>query len=431
MSYLFPAIRGRMGSTDYFQANITARDLASIAKTAGELEEWKNWSIFERFQREIASRRVEKEIVPYLVRTKDRFFGALIVLVYKPRVFDFEPLSQMNRALPGAYREASDSIGFLTIEGGDLVVLDGQHRLAALRGVVTAGNELEGPYRDDVVNDELCVIFIGHESFEKTRRIFNKVNRYAKPTSDSDNILTSEDDGCAIVSRWLVEEVPPLGLSGPVPPFSTFKELTGEPLVEWRSSQLTLTSYRITSLVTVYATVQTILAANNIENFDERHRVNRPSDRELQRAYTAAAQWWGAVLEGFSVFRAARERPTSIPDLRSYHSRYGLLLTPAGQQCLMRGLQDVFNRGVAIDEAIARANRLEWRRSDPIWTDTIVYASGAMNAKESSVRLAGRLAAYRMAGRLWDTAEVLQLREDLREAKADDGFHLPRLPRVN
>ena len=97
----------------------------------------------------------------------------------------------------------------------------------------------------------------------------------------------------------------------------------------------------------------------------------------------------------------------------------------------MRGLQDVFNRGVAIDEAIARANRLEWRRSDPIWTDTIVYASGAMNAKESSVRLAGRLAAYRMAGRLWDTAEVLQLREDLREAKADDGFHLPRLPRVN
>src|SRR5206468_953140 len=133
----------------------------------------------------------------------DRFFNALIVLVYEPESFEFEPLSKTVPGLPAAYRKSAEQMGFLSIEGGSLVVLDGQHRLAALRGVTTAGPELKGEYVDAVADDELSVLFIPHESFEKTRRIFNKVNRYAKPTSPSDNIITSEDDGSAIVTRWL------------------------------------------------------------------------------------------------------------------------------------------------------------------------------------------------------------------------------------
>src|SRR5687768_18329637 len=126
MSYTFPALRGRMGSTEYYQATVKARELAAVAMTAAELPEWTSWSVFERFQRELAQKRVEKEIVPYLVRTKDRFFNALIVLVYEPESFEFEALSD-KVALPRAYRQAAEQMGFLTIEGGSLVVLDGQH----------------------------------------------------------------------------------------------------------------------------------------------------------------------------------------------------------------------------------------------------------------------------------------------------------------
>ena len=183
MSYTFPALRGRMGSTEYYQATVRARELAAVAKTAAELPQWTSWSVFERFQRELAERRVQKEIVPYLARTKDRFFNSLIILVFEPLDFSFESFGDAAPGLPRAYRDAAAQMGFLTIEGGDFVVLDGQHRLAALRGVTTAGPELKGEYVDEVANDELSVIFIPHESFEKTRRIFNKVNRYAKPTS--------------------------------------------------------------------------------------------------------------------------------------------------------------------------------------------------------------------------------------------------------
>jgi len=32
MTYLFPAIRGKMGSTTFYQANLKARELAAVAK---------------------------------------------------------------------------------------------------------------------------------------------------------------------------------------------------------------------------------------------------------------------------------------------------------------------------------------------------------------------------------------------------------------
>ena len=47
--------------------------------------------------------------------------------------------------------------------------------------------------------------FIESRDGQKTRRIFNKVNRHAKPTGRSDNIITSEDDGYALVTRRLLD----------------------------------------------------------------------------------------------------------------------------------------------------------------------------------------------------------------------------------
>src|SRR4051812_39589072 len=329
MSYTFPALRGRMGSTEYYQATVKARELAAVAMTAAELPEWTTWSVFERFQRELAQKRVEKEIVPYLVRTKDRFFNALIVLVFEPDSFEFESLSDKAPGLPRAYTQAAEQMGFLTIDGGSLVVLDGQHRLAALRGVTTAGPELTGEFVDAVADDELSVIFIPHESFEKTRRIFNKVNRYAKPTSPTDNIITSEDDGSAIVTRWLVEPAPPLNMRKPQPPLNAL-DSTGEPIVEWRQQTLRPDARKFTTLPPLHQMTQIILTADGITGFDEKHMVNRPSDRQLKRAYIFVAEWWHQVLHHFTPFRRALARPATLPDMRGYQAEYSLLFRSIG-----------------------------------------------------------------------------------------------------
>lgn len=424
MAYLFPAIRGQMGSTIFYQANLKARELAAVAKTAAELDAWKEWSIFERFQRDLAIKRVQQEIVPYLVRTKDRFFGALIVLVYDPDVFEFESISGISLKGGKPYSEVADRMGFLTIEGGDLVVLDGQHRLAALRGVVTAGEEVKGKYRDDIAEDELCVMFIRHESFEKTRRIFNKVNRYAKPTSPSDNIITSEDDGYAIVSRWLVEAAPPLGLADPKPPLH-HSDAAGEPIVEWRSTKLQANDTKLTTLSALYQSVEAILTAHGIKDFDERHRVNRPPDQELAQAYTYAAEWWTVVLANLKPFRLAVSNPYLIPEYRKYGERWSLLFRPVAQVALFWGLEGAVRRKLPLDTAIERANKVNWSASNPMWVDTIIYANGHMNAKAQGIRLAGRLIAYLIAADAMTDLEISRLRNDLSDAR-DYPFKMPK-----
>lgn len=424
MGYTFPALRGRIGSTDYYQVAMKARELAAVAMMASELPQWTTWSVFERFQRDLAQRRVEKEIVPYLIRTKDRFFNSLIVLVYEPRSFDFESLAETAPNLPRAYRGAIERMGFLTIDGGSLVVLDGQHRLAALRGVTTAGPELTGEYVDAVAEDELSVLFIPHESFEKTRRIFNKVNRYAKPTSPTDNIITSEDDGSAIVTRWLVEDAPPLGLASPEPPLNG-TDGRGEPIVEWRSQTLRPDASKFTTLSALYQMTQIILTIEGITGFDEKHMVNRPSDRQLARAYKLVAKWWDQVLTDFTPYRRAIQRPGTLQDLRAFQAEYSLLFRPVGQLAFTNALAGAVQLGRDLEAALAIAEDVCWSASDPLFTNTIVYANGHMATSEYAIKLAGRLGTYLIAGDLMSDADISQLLLELGEAKGDPDFSLP------
>jgi DNA sulfur modification protein DndB len=413
-----------MGSTEYYQATVKARELAAVAMMAAELPQWTSWSVFERFQRELAQKRVEKEIVPYLARTKDRFFNALIVLVFEPDNFEFEPLSDKAPNLPAAYRPAAEQMGFLTIEGGSLVVLDGQHRLAALRGVTTAGPDLKGEFVDAVADDELSVLFIPHESFEKTRRIFNKVNRYAKPTSPSDNIITSEDDGSAIVTRWLVEVKPPLGLTKPQPPLNAL-DTAGEPIVEWRHQTLRPGDRKFTTLSALYKMTQVILTSDGVQNFDEKHMVNRPTDQQLSRAYTFVANWWDTVLSNFTPFRRGIERPVILPDLRAYQAEYSLLFRPIGQIAFVYSLVGAVLLGCSLEEVLDYAEDQGWSAADPLFTDTVVYANGHMAKDEFSIKLAGRLGTYLLAGDLMADEAIKRLESDLRQAKADPLFRLP------
>ena len=51
--------------------------------------------------------------------------------------------------MPAAYKRAAEDIGFLTIEGGTFVALDGQHRLLALRQVVQGLEGGEGEFQND------------------------------------------------------------------------------------------------------------------------------------------------------------------------------------------------------------------------------------------------------------------------------------------
>ena len=74
MAYTIPCIKGKLGSTDYYLGTMKAEELVGMAKPASRLEEWEDFTIEERMQRELNDKRVREEIAPYIANDPDRFF---------------------------------------------------------------------------------------------------------------------------------------------------------------------------------------------------------------------------------------------------------------------------------------------------------------------------------------------------------------------
>ncbi|AFY35081.1 DNA sulfur modification protein DndB [Calothrix sp. PCC 7507] len=386
MALVIPCVKGRMGNTDFYQATMKARDLVQGVRPANELDEWTTMSIEERLQREADPKRIKEEIAPYIAQSKDRFFGSMIVLVYKGEIYFDTIRDWVSNKAPRAYQSVADDIGVVTIQSGSLIVLDGQHRLLALRQVIM--NEVTGECREEVPNDDICVIFIHHESNEKTRRIFNKVNRYAKPTSRGDNIITSEDDRSAIVARRLLSEGAPLGVK------TKSSKGSDELIVEWKNNTIAARSAKLTTISVVYETVKLILKDKGV-TLDP---TSRPTEEELEQYYELVEQFYNTVLEGLQPYKEALIDSSHIPQMRKDEQPYSLLFKPIGQLALFRGLiAATRNNRLSLSEAVERVNKIDWRMTSDIWKNFLVAPSGTMLRGEQPPVQTGKLIEYMIA----------------------------------
>jgi DNA sulfur modification protein DndB len=400
MALVIPGLKGRLGNTDFYQATMKVRDLVHGVRSASELDEWATMGIEERLQRDPDLKRIKEQIAPYIAESKDRFFGAMIVLVYKGEIY-FDSIQEwVSNKAPRAYQSVSNTIGVVTIDGGSLIMLDGQHRLLALEKVIK--NEVIGQYREEVPNDDVCVIFIVHESNEKTRRIFNKVNRYAKATSRGDNIITSEDDRSAIIARQLLDEGAPLGIK---------TGGSGDGIVEWKSNTLAARSAKLTTISVVYETIKVILKDENI-SLDPNIR---PSEEDLNQYYEIVEKFWNTVLDGLQPYKEAIENSSQIPQMRKDDEPYALLFKQLGQQALFRGLIAA-KRHLSLDEAVRRANQIDWRISCKIWTNVLVAPNGSMNRGETPLNLGSKLIHYLVAADKMDDKEISDLKREYSSA---------------
>lgn len=403
-----------MGSTTFFDATVKVSDLVSRARPANEADNWTTQSIEERLQREPDLKRIQREIAPYFAKSADRFIGSLILLL-EPGEATFESIADIAKGLPRAYQSEAENLGFLTIHGGMHVVLDGQHRFLALRDLVSGklkprDDEEPWAFLRALETDDVSVIFIENESAMKTRRIFNRVNRYAKATSRGDNIITSEDDGYAIVARRLLDEEAPLGPS-------TTKSGNVRDLVNWRSNTLAEKSVQFTTISVVYETIKLILNAEGIPKLDG---SDRPSDENLDRYYEIARRYWAAVLEGIDAYRTAMDDPSTIPPMRKPEHPMSLLFKPAAQMALFKGLTAAVALGVPLEEAIGRANRIDWGMKSDLWQHVIIKPSGAIDASNQASDRAGRLIAYMIAAERMKDADVDDLRRDYSLVRGND-----------
>lgn len=416
-------IKSKMGTTTYYICKMAAGQLIDSVGIANELPEWDNMTAEEKMQREYDIRRIVDEIVPYVVNDEDRFFSSLIVDIYKGfEDISFEAISDVIKDMPMAYQGPMKDMGFLTLPGKErLIALDGQHRLLSLKIAIRGKSGVPGGIKPfagisslvphpELANEELSVILVEHTSNSKIRKIFNKINKYAKQTSRSDNIITSEDDTYAVISRRMNKDDGPLAPIGPIE------------LVNWKSNTLPQRSKNLTTMSTIYITAETLLHEKGYKT------TELPSDDEIEEAYQIVASFWRICLERINIYReyiglTKQDKPVST--LREQN----LLMKPVTQMALAYVAAAAAKKGLAWVDVVDKLNDIDWSFSNPLWFNILVIGSATkkMITGKEAIRSAGKVISYMAFGKHLTTSEVNEVRKIIQDANNDESAELPAI----
>ena len=422
-----PAMKGRLGNTPYYILSMKAGDLVNRVKIPKEMPDWKGMSIEERYQREIDYNRVRKQIAPYLANDDSRFFGALIVTAVNldEKAFEeaFEPLSDRTmKDLPGnLYREAAANMGFLTLRGGEMLVpLDGQHRLKAIAFALTATDNRDKPISGispctQLAQEDVTVILVPYEQ-QKARKIFTRVNKYARRTTTGQDIVTDDDDIIAVLTRDIANEL-----------------IDGR-LAKYKSNTLTPKDPEFTTLAIVYNCNKEIITATFPTGRVDTTQLPDPSTAQLYR--DKVQEVWEFLLEGIEVFAdALSDKEETGDDNRREIRKTNLLGKPVGQECLVRAFLHLTGSptNMGDEKACERLNALPWGITEEnlqVWQN--VLWTGGKDGKliTKNRTLATKIIAY-MAGEKITAEKKSELLEEYRglfpEAERSSK-KLPELP---
>lgn len=382
-------MKGRFGSTEYFVVTMRAKELAEKLVIPKDLQDWEELTIEERFQREINYSRVKKHIAPYLANDEDRFFGAFIVDIYNDEGVEFESIESIAKGLPSLYKKAAVSLGMLNFDGNEILVpLDGQHRLAAIRFAISGkdekGKDIAGfDPNMDIGNDWCTVIMLKHDT-KKARKIFNKVNRYAKSTSKADNLITADDDIIAIITREELAD-----------------KLIHERIVNYSSNTLSKTTHFFSTLATLYDTTTLIL-----EELHGKIDITVLPSSAIRSVYrTEVVDFWSEICDRIELISKAIDDPTETGDTKRIEIRSDYILgKPIAQKTLIDSIlrlrgEDAKGERMSWDEVAHRVNVTDWRVSNPVWQGILMQGDKMMAGKQVS-KFAARFIEYYLGGAL-------------------------------
>jgi DNA sulfur modification protein DndB len=297
MADYVPALKAKMGDWQYY---VTVMKLGKIARECRLAEEiHANEGLDDLIQRAIQD-RVQKEMVPYLTKEPQRFYGALVVAVYGGTP-EFSPVTVDEHTLIDDKEDFSYGFGLLRFDGSQIYyALDGQHRLKSIQEAIRIN--------PDLAKEEISVIILKHETspkgLERTRRLFSTLNRRAKPTSSGMNIAIDEDDPIAIVTRRLVKEN------------DILKKLVSAKLGSKQLSRSKSDDPYITTLPAFYETNEILLSAyQGGLNIDKSFKQFRPSNDKLEGYYDYLEKVWMLLLNScpqFDSILSGKKQPGDI-----------------------------------------------------------------------------------------------------------------------
>jgi DNA sulfur modification protein DndB len=332
---LIPAFKAHVGDWEYYICIMKYAQVAKAVSFAHELRG--NTDINEVVQRGLSVRT--EQIKQYLLTSEHRFLGALIVAAYGGNP-NYVPVGMED---PDGMLAGLDSqFGVLTFDGGEsYFALDGQHRLKAIKDAVKMKPELG--------KDEIAVIVVAHfdteEGKRRTRRLFTNINRNAKSTTASENILLDEDDGAAIITRRLVTDHPILSRDGFVKIFTRINNDEGE--MKLAGTNIPVTDPKAFTTIGVLYDMVKYLSYDLPVSI--RAQAARPTDEELEQAYVKISARFDKFFSTYSTISNALASGPVARDLRAPKEAPGLghpLMRPVIQKSVTRVIEQICDQHV-------------------------------------------------------------------------------------
>ena len=169
-----------------------------------------------------------------------------------------------------------------------MVPLDGQHRLKALdfamRGKDQAGRDIPGIDVDPALaNEDISVILVPYHP-EKARRIFTRVNRYARRPTTSETYVTDDDDVFAVLARRVANTI-------------------GGRLVKYTQPSLTPKDPEFTTLAILHACCTAIVEHSLPQKLID--AAKRLEQDPVEACEQKVLEVWGRLLKKVDVFSDA------------------------------------------------------------------------------------------------------------------------------
>ncbi len=421
------AQRAKLGSTVYYIAKMSVEELVNSVGLAIELPEWKDMTPDEKMQREPDINRVVNEICPYFIEDQDRFFGSLIVDIYSGfENMKFDPISKyVKDDITFAYDVSMQDAGFLSLPGKErLIALDGQHRLLAMKlclkgnsaiSAVMLGNKkmtsqmLALEAHPELADEEVSVIFVEHRDNMKIRKIFNKVNKYARQTGRGQNIITADDDVYATIARKLFSDG------------GVLEKVGKNELVNWKSNTLSQRSKQLTTVSALYTIAETLSKDKGWSA-----KVMPSDEDEIEEAFDENTEFWTELLNGMDVYQeyldlTRKDKP--ISNLRDQN----LLMKPVTHMALAHVAYFAKKHSAAWGDVVAKLNKVNWSMDNSVWFNILVIPAKkkkVITGKES-IRAAGMVISYMVMSDKMSVAEVEEVKEIISNATNAQSNDLP------
>lgn len=354
----FPAFSGKMGDRDFYMTVMSLQTAANFfdptpPSLPAEL----------RAQRPLQEKRIP-EITQYLVEKEDDWvFGSLTV--------SFNGESSYSRTKKE-----------LTLDSEtDFVIVDGQHRLAAIQRAIKEDPLLR--------KQQIGVMLIPFESLDRNQQIFSDLNRTVQKTSRSLDILYDHDDPLNGVVKAVAARVP---------------LLNGR--VEKNATSLAVRSRHFITLSSLYDACRQLLggqvAVSGLKNDDD----------AVTAAEDLCVRYWMELSDIIEPWRAVRDGDLKPSEARiEYivaHAVAFWALGTAGAQLLDIQSKDAWSRAHDF-ERLQPLSSIDWAKTNPAWQGIAMLGANVVTRHQTRAALSKRICHLVDPKRFDDAAKVLEV----------------------